>query len=110
MVGDVGLGFLIACLVTAGLWLLISIRLPHGDSPWFALLPGAIMMAVGLELLSIVVTYVIEPRIANSESTYGALGVAATLLFGLYLISRLVVASAMLNVAICERRAPGSRG
>jgi uncharacterized BrkB/YihY/UPF0761 family membrane protein len=68
------------------------------------------MMAVGLELLSIVLTYVIEPRIASSESTYGALGVAATLLFGLYLVSRLVVASAMVNVAIWERRAADSRG
>jgi membrane protein len=104
------LGALIACLGSIGLWLLISMRLPHRDAPWRALVPGAIMVAVGLQLISIAVTYVIEPRITSSQSTYGALGVAATLLFGLYLISRLVVASAIVNVAIWDRRNAGSGG
>jgi uncharacterized BrkB/YihY/UPF0761 family membrane protein len=72
--------------------------------------PGAIIVAVGLELISIVVTYVIGPRLTSSESTYGALGVAASLLFGLYLISRLVVSSAIVNVAIWDRRSAGSHG
>jgi uncharacterized BrkB/YihY/UPF0761 family membrane protein len=71
--------------------------------------PGAIILAVGLQLISIVVTYLIEPRVANSQSTYGALGVAATLLFGLYLISRLVIASAIVNLAIWDRGSAGGR-
>jgi uncharacterized BrkB/YihY/UPF0761 family membrane protein len=40
----------------------------------------------------------------SSQSAYGVLGVAAGLLFGLFLISRLVVASAVLNATIWERR------
>jgi uncharacterized BrkB/YihY/UPF0761 family membrane protein len=108
--GTWALGPLIACLGSVGVWLLISLRLPHSDAPWRALLPGAIVVAVGLQLISIGVTYLIEPRVASSESTYGALGVAATLLFGLYLISRLVVASAIVNLAIWDRRTGGSRG
>jgi uncharacterized BrkB/YihY/UPF0761 family membrane protein len=105
--GTVVLGALIGFLGTIAVWLLISIRLPHGDAPWVALVPGAILLGAGLELISIAVTYVIEPRIASSQSTYGALGLAATLLFGLYLISRLVVASAIVNIAIWDRRGIG---
>jgi uncharacterized BrkB/YihY/UPF0761 family membrane protein len=107
--GTSALGPLIGCLGSVGVWLLISMRLPHRDAPWRALVPGAIIVAVGLQLISIVVTYLIGPRVASSESTYGALGVAATLLFGLYLISRLVVAAAIVNVAIWDRHIPGIR-
>ena len=67
-------------------------------------MPGAIVMAVGLELISDVGIYFIAPRAASSQSTYGALGIAATLLFGLYLLSRLVVASAVINATVWERR------
>lgn len=108
--GTVVLRWLISLLATVAGWLLISIRLPHGDAPWLALLPGAILVAVGLGLVSIAVTFVIEPRIAASQSTYGALGVAATMLFGLYLVSRLFVASAVVNAAIWDRQGTASRG
>ena len=37
------------------------------------------------------------------EGTYGALGVAAALLVGLFLISRLAVATAVLNATLSER-------
>jgi hypothetical protein len=46
------------------------------------------------------------PRLTSSQSAYGALGVAATLLFGLYVISRLVVASAIVNVTVWDGRLP----
>jgi uncharacterized BrkB/YihY/UPF0761 family membrane protein len=107
--GQGAFGTLIACAGFVVVWLLISLQLPHRDVPWRSLVPGAIIVAVGLELISIVVTYVIGPRLASSESTYGALGVAATLLFGLYLISRLVVSSAIVNAAIWDRHGASSR-
>jgi uncharacterized BrkB/YihY/UPF0761 family membrane protein len=72
--------------------------------PWYALLPGAALLAVGLELLALLGTYFIAPRIESSQRAYGALGIAATLLFGLYVIARLVVASAILNATVWERR------
>jgi uncharacterized BrkB/YihY/UPF0761 family membrane protein len=85
-------------------WLGVSIRLPHQGAPWQALLPGATIMALGMELISGIGTQLIAPRIATSQSTYGALGVAATLLLGLFLISRLVVAAAVVNATAWERR------
>jgi membrane protein len=85
-------------------WVLVSMRLPHRDARWRDLVPGALLMAAGLELLADVGTYLISPRIETSQSTYGALGIAATLLFGLYLVSRLVVASAVVNASVREQR------
>jgi uncharacterized BrkB/YihY/UPF0761 family membrane protein len=102
--GSVTLRILVGLLGIFAWWLVLSSRLPHRDAAWRELLPGAAMMAVGLELIASVGTFLIAPRIESSQSTYGALGVAATLLFGLYLISRLVVASAVVNVTVWERR------
>jgi uncharacterized BrkB/YihY/UPF0761 family membrane protein len=98
------LATLVALVPYAGLWLLIAIRLPHRDAPWTALLPGAAVLAVGLEALHVVLVYVITPWALAKQGTYGALGVAAALLFGLFLISRLVVASAVVNATLWERR------
>jgi uncharacterized BrkB/YihY/UPF0761 family membrane protein len=85
-------------------WLLVSLRLPHRGSSWRYLVPGAVLITAGLELVADVGSYLIAPRVESSQSTYGALGIAAALLFGLYLISRLVVASAVVNVTVLEAR------
>jgi len=98
-----GLGFFVW-------WLWISIKLPHRDAPWRALVPGAILVAVGLELISILASYVLAPQLENRQGTYGVLGIAAVLLFGLYVISRLLVAGAVVNAAIWDRRGAGTEG
>jgi uncharacterized BrkB/YihY/UPF0761 family membrane protein len=90
-------------------WLLVSVRLPHRAAEWYELIPGAVIVALGLELIADVGTYLIVPRVESSQSTYGALGIAATLLFGLYLVSRLVVGSAAVNATVWERRLEGHR-
>jgi uncharacterized BrkB/YihY/UPF0761 family membrane protein len=78
-------------------WLLISAWLPHGDAPLRALVPGAAIAAVGFELIELLARYLVSPRVASSESAYGVLGVAAALLFALYVVSRLIVLSAVVN-------------
>ncbi len=45
----------------AGLWLLVTIRLPHRDAPWTALIAGAAVFTQGLQLLHVVLVYVITP-------------------------------------------------
>jgi uncharacterized BrkB/YihY/UPF0761 family membrane protein len=102
--GSPALKGLVFLLGWFGWWLVVSMRLPHGNAPWRALVPGAIIVSVGLVLVALVSTYVIAPRVESSRSAYGALGVAATLLFGLYLISRLAVAGAVLNMTLWNRR------
>jgi len=98
------LATLVALVPYAGLWLLISVRLPHRDAPWRALIPGALVVAVGIELLHVVIAYVITPWALAKQGTYGALGVAAALLVGLFLISRLIVDAAVVNATLWERR------
>jgi uncharacterized BrkB/YihY/UPF0761 family membrane protein len=95
----------LALVPYAAVWILIAVHLPHRDAPWTALLAGAALFAVGLEALHAVIVYVITPWALAKQGTYGALGVAAALLVGLYLISRLVVASAVVNATLWERRA-----
>jgi hypothetical protein len=44
--------------------------------------------------------------IAHSSETYGSLGVAFTILLWLFIVSRVIVASAMLNAALAHGRRP----
>ena len=94
---------LLTMLPYAGLWLLISLRLPHRDAPWVALVPGALFVGLGLEVLHFVGAYIIAPLAISKRGTYGALGLAAGILFGLYLISRLIVGAAVMNATLWER-------
>jgi uncharacterized BrkB/YihY/UPF0761 family membrane protein len=95
---------LLVALPFAGLWLLVSLRLPHRGAHWTALLPGALLFGLGAELLQVVVAYVIEPWAINKQGTYGALGVAAALLLAIYLVCRLIVAAAVLSATLWERQ------
>ncbi len=95
---------LVIALPYAVLWLLISIRLPHRGATTTALLPGALLFGIGVELLHVVTAYVIVPWANAKQGTYGALGVAAALLVGLFLLCRLMVAAAVLNATLWERR------
>ncbi len=92
----------------AGIWLLITIRLPHHETDWTALVPGALVFGIGIELLQVVIAYFITPYAIAKQGTYGALGIAAALLVGLFLISRLIVASAVVNATLWARRAEHS--
>ena len=92
----------------AVLWLLVSMRLPHRDAPWRALLPGAVVVGIGIELFHIVTAYLIAPRAGSKQSTYGSLGVAAALLLGLYLLSRLVIGAAVVNAILWQRHSAGA--
>jgi len=103
-----GPGFVVTLAALAfysALWLLITIRLPHRGTSWTALIPGAIFFGVGIEVLQVVVAYFITPYALAKQGTYGALGVAAALLVGLFLVSRLVVGAAVVNATLAERHA-----
>ena len=77
------------------------------DSP--RLLPGALLVAVGAQLIQIAVLFYFAPRLGRSEETYGALGTAATLLIWLYVISRLFTGAAFLNSTLWLRRNEANR-
>ena len=68
---------------------------------------GALLCGAGVEVLHMFTAYVLEPYAVAKEGTHDAMGAAAALLLGLFLLSRLVVAGAVLNATLWERRARG---
>ena len=96
-------GLLAAALTIAplaGLWLWASLRLPHRDAPWRALLPGALLVAVGFQVLHALVVNFLVPKLEKSTSLYGGLGAVTTLLLFMYFVGRLVVTAPVLNSSL----------
>ena len=90
--------------VVGAAWLSVSMQLPHREVPWHALLPGACLVGVGLLVVNVFNAYVTARTVENQENTYGALGIAAALLFSLVLVGRVVVISAELNASLADHR------
>jgi uncharacterized BrkB/YihY/UPF0761 family membrane protein len=90
----------VATLPLAALWLWISLRLPHGTASWKALVPGALVVAVGFQALHGATLALVVPKLEKSTSLYGGLGAVATVLFFMYLAARLVVTAPILNSAL----------
>jgi uncharacterized BrkB/YihY/UPF0761 family membrane protein len=88
----------------AALWLFVSMQLPHRGAPWRALVPGAMVFGIGVQALHVATAYFIAPQAGNKQSTYGSLGIAAALLLGLFLFSRLIIATAVVNATLWARR------
>jgi uncharacterized BrkB/YihY/UPF0761 family membrane protein len=95
---------LIYLVLVGGSWLVVSTQLPHAEAGWSALLPGAAFVGVGLLFVNVFNVYVTTRIVEGRENTYGALGIAAALLFSLVLVGRLLIVSAELNAALYARR------
>jgi uncharacterized BrkB/YihY/UPF0761 family membrane protein len=102
----VGLASLLVYLVfVGGAWLVVSTQLPHRDVRWPALIPGALLFGGGMLFVNVLNIYITTRLVADHADTYGALGIAAAVLFSLVLVGRLMVVAAVLNAALDERRA-----
>jgi membrane protein len=86
----------------AALWLWASVRLPHRDAPWQALLPGALVVAIGFQALHQAVAYLLVPKLEKSTSLYGDLGATTTFLFFMYMTAVLVVSAPVLNSSLYD--------
>ena len=96
-------GILVGFAVSFGLWLWTSRVLPNTKVPWRALVPGALLGAIGLEVLKVVGAYYVPRAVASSSQLYGSLGIVFAVLAWLLLFGRLVVYSAVLNVVRYEK-------
>lgn len=101
-----GLGFvLLQVLLLTALWWVTSTLLPRDPSAGrMALLPGALLVGVGVWALHVASVFLLARRVAKASALYGSLGVAAAVLAWLYLLGRLLVGSAMLGSSLHERR------
>jgi uncharacterized BrkB/YihY/UPF0761 family membrane protein len=103
-----GILMLLVVIVAYGaVWLGASSALPHPpEVPFRALVPGAVLFAIGTEVLHILTVVWYANRLEHSSQLYGGLGTAVVLLAWLYLLGRLAITSAVLNASLWRRSHP----
>lgn len=92
------LSVVLGLAVDVGLFLWTFTELGRVPVGWRALLPGALVCAIGFEILKLLGTLYVPRLIANSSALYGSLGVVVAILAWLALFGRLVVYGAVVNV------------
>ncbi len=99
------LSLLPTLLVDVAIWLwTFSALTARKGLPWRAHLPGAILGAVGFEVLKIVGGVYVPRLVGSSSALYGSLGVVFALIAWLALFGRLCVYAACLNVVRWEEQ------
>ncbi|MEO5680459.1 MAG: YhjD/YihY/BrkB family envelope integrity protein [Acidimicrobiales bacterium] len=99
------LSLLPTLLVDVAIWLWTFKALTSRQGlPWRAHLPGAILGAVGLELLKVLGGVYVPRVVGSSSALYGSLGVVFALIAWLALFGQLCVYAACLNVVHWEER------
>ena len=71
--------------------------------PLIALVPGALLFAVGAEVLHIATVVWFPHHLESKSDVYGTLGVSLALLLWAYLLGRLITLAAVLNAALWKR-------
>lgn len=84
------------------LWLWTFHVLTNRDVGWKALLPGAVVGAVGLQLLQTVGGIYVPRLVSSSSGLYGSIGVVFAILAWLLFFGRLLVYAVTLNVVRWE--------
>jgi membrane protein len=94
-----GWGALLVLFFTWAPWLLLHRQVSKRD-----LLPGAVLTALGLVVITIVSRYVIEPWVNLYAKDYGGLGVVLAIYFWIAFYSFVIVGAASLAPALAQRR------
>lgn len=84
-------------------WMLASRALPNRAETLLDLVPGALLVAVGVQALYLFTALFLGPKLSSATALYGAVGIATTILFWLFIVGRLVIAAAILNAATYDR-------
>ena len=103
--GGAGLvALLVSTMVPFALWLTVTSRLPHRGAGWKDLVPGALLVGIGIQAIHQFTIWFLAPKMSNATQLYGLLGVTATALFWFYILGRLIIGAATLNASLCEQR------
>jgi uncharacterized BrkB/YihY/UPF0761 family membrane protein len=85
------------------IWCWVSWWMPHRDCPLVGLMPGALVFAIGSEVLQIVTVVWFPHYITGKSQVYGAIGIALVMLLWAYLLGRLITLGIVLNAALWAR-------
>jgi len=94
--------------VPAAVWLMVSLRffVHPPEAGRRDLLPGALLVGVGVQILHFVTVYWITHLLSAKSEAYGAIGAALAILFWAYVLGRILAASAVLNAGAWQQRHP----
>lgn len=92
------LSIAVGLLVNVGLFLWTFTELGRVPVGWRALVPGAVVCAIGFETLKLIGSIYVPRLVANSSALYGSLGIVIAILAWLALFGRLLVYGAVVNV------------
>ena len=91
-------------VLSAAAWYLVSWWLPREQCEWWALLPGALIVGLGVGVLHLLtLTYVVHV-ITRKSALYGAIGIALALLLWTYFAGRLLTAAIAANASLWKHR------
>jgi uncharacterized BrkB/YihY/UPF0761 family membrane protein len=109
---DIGVIGLVPALVTgvvvAALWLFVQLHLPRQDVTWKELIPGAVLVGAGAELLQLATIVWFTRYIESKSETYGAIGAALAILLWAYFLGRIIVSGSMLNAVLWDQKQRGT--
>jgi uncharacterized BrkB/YihY/UPF0761 family membrane protein len=91
-------------MVSGAAWFLASLWLPRDDSTWTAVLPGAVVVGLGVGLLHLLTISYVAHVVSRKSSLYGSIGIALALLLWTYFAGRLLTASIAANASLWKRR------
>ena len=100
--GSVGvlMGFLVETAAISALMVWVFTNLSHAEGArWTAMVPGALLVALGILLLRLVTVFYFAGRLESVSDLYGALGLASVFLAWLYILGRALVAGISLNAS-----------
>ena len=96
------INIVVGIALSFGLFMWTAKVLPHRDIGFKALVPGALVGALGLEVLKLIGSIYVPRAVASSSAVYGSIGVVFAILAWLLFFGRLVVYSAVVNVVRWE--------
>ena len=99
------LTILLGLALTTALFVWTYTSLGNTHLGWRAHLPGALLVAVGFEVLKAVGSVYVPRAVASSSALYGSIGVVFAVLAWLLLYGRLIVYGAVVNVLRHEAEA-----
>jgi inner membrane protein YhjD len=103
------IGLIVVSLALNFCWFALGFRAltPKGPS-WSELVPGAVVAAVGLQLLLVLGTTIVDRQLSGATSSYGLFGVVLGLMAWIALLATVFVYAAEVNPVRAQRLWPRS--
>jgi uncharacterized BrkB/YihY/UPF0761 family membrane protein len=92
--------WLLATIAIAAVNLLVFDRLPHRATSMLGLVPGVVLLTIGIRGLAAATDIYFSGRLDRVDDLYGGLGIAIVILLYLYLAARSFVWGQFLNARI----------